>query len=395
MSSVDALPNMGGISIMAHHLANSFVDLGHEVTFIGPKGTHVPPEYSRRYDLLEDWNSQVQHRSGEAGAVEDRRICELFSQVIAERHVDRVLLLHPFYYGIGALDAAERTGIPTSVYFHGYELRSQLKGSYPSNHLALVRQRRIGTLRERVFYLVATASELLVNSSYTASLLDGFTIKPEVRVTGCGLPVDVIDRELALTPKPNAEQKRQLRLDLGLPQATCIAYVGRLVPTKGVEHILRACSESPDLSALIVGDGPDRGRLESLARELRVQDRVTLLGGVSEESKWRYLRAADFLALLSCPDDERGQVEGFGIALLEGAAAGCVPLTSGSGGMRDVVQDWRTGLVSAVGAPPDAAALRFVASRQGLREALVGGAREQLKSKYNWEAVARGITSQW
>jgi glycosyltransferase involved in cell wall biosynthesis len=395
LASVDSFPNMGGISTMAHHLANAFTDLAHEVVYVGPRGTYVPRDLSRRYSLFEDWDSQVQHRSGEEGLVEDARIRALFGKIIERYSIQRVLLVHPFYYGIGAFDACCDAQIPLSVYFHGFELRSQLKNKYPAGQRRLLRDRLISSLRERTFYLVGMADEILVNSRYTGSLFEPFQVKPEVFPTGCGIPESDLERELAVTEAYDAEQKRARRATLGLPLPTCLGYIGRLVPTKGIERMLTLCSQQPSLSAVIVGDGPDEARLKTLARSWGLDDRVAFLGRVDEADKWQLLRAMDFLCLLSEPDDGRGQVEGFGIALLEGAAAAAVPVSSGTGGMVDVVENLHTGLVLPSNDTAAGTLLTRMAKDSASMALLVETARQQLASRFTWTAVAGRILKRW
>jgi glycosyltransferase involved in cell wall biosynthesis len=395
LASVDAFPQVGGISSMSHHLANAFAMLGHDVVFVAPAGCHVPRELVRDYQLMEDLEAQPKRRAGDAGYEEDERIRALFERLIDRYGIDRTLLLHPFYYAIGALDACHRRRIPFSVYFHGFELRSQLRDGYPKRHREVVATRRLGTLRERVFYTVGAADEILVNSRYTASLVEGFSCKPSIRATGCGIPEHDLVRELDMTPFYDAEEKRRRRAQSALPSEPCIAFVGRLVPAKGVERLLRLCKASPALSAVILGTGPDEERLRALTARWALTERVRFLGRVTETQKWSALRAADFLCLLSEADDKTGQVEGFGIALLEGAAAGAVPVSSGTGGMTDVVSHGRTGLVL----PRDdhaAAALleRTVADPASMRS-LSERARQQLRERYNWTAVADAIAAEW
>lgn len=395
-ASVDAFPRLGGVSTMGHHLANAMARIGRNVVFVAPEGSFVPRELVREYSLLEDVGSRVRRRAGEEALAEDERIRELFLRVIDRYSAERVLLLHPFYYAVGALDAAHARDVPCSVYFHGFELRSQLAGAYPENHRRLLGERRIGTLRERVFFTIGIADEILVNSSYTASLFRGFECKPPVRVTGCGLPLEDLERELDATPSYDRAQKRERREALGIPGVSvCLAYVGRLVPHKKVERLLRLCRRSPSLGAVVIGAGPDEGALRSRVSAWGLGRRVRFLGAVPEEVKWRWLRAADFLCLLSEPNDEGGQVEGFGIALLEGAAAGAVPVSSGSGGMVDVVYHGTTGLVL----PDDDAAAADLICRTAAdpprMQRLLLGAREQLRTEFTWSAVAERITEAW
>ena len=82
-----------------------------------------------------------------------------------------------------------------------------------------------------------------------------------------------------------------------------ILYVGRLSPVKGVNYLLIAFQillESGNHAHLaIVGDGPERARLEEQARELGISDRVTWFGTVKNIDLPAYMRAATFLVLPS------------------------------------------------------------------------------------------------
>lgn len=394
LASVDAFPKMGGVSTLAHHLASTLADQGHRIVFLGPRGTCVPRDYRRSYLLLEDWASRQKDREGAPGLEQDARIRELFALVIRRYAIERVLLLHPFYYGIGALDACDLARIPLSVYFHGLELRSQLRGKYPIDQLLSLRQRRLETLRDRLVYLITSADEILTNSRFTAGLFDPFRIKPPVRHTGCGIPEADLERELVLSPSYCAAERRERRHRLGLPAETSLGYVGRLIGAKRVERLLSLCHLDPGFSAVIVGDGPDEPRLKTLAERWNVQSRVRFVGRVNEDAKWEILRALDFLCLLSEPDDHRGSVEGFGIALLEGAAAGAVPVTSGTGGMPDVVEDGATGLVLP---EDDARAVEVLLSHARSRSlaGLTERARSQLETRYTWTRVAERIVEGW
>jgi glycosyltransferase involved in cell wall biosynthesis len=344
---------------------------------------------------LEDVDSNVKLRSGPGALPEDERIRKLFEATIKQNSVDRVLLLHPFYYAIGALDACRARGIPCSVYFHGLELRSQLRGQYPRALRELVETRRIGTLRERVFYTVSVCDEILVNSSYTASIFGGFDEVPALRVTGCGIPDHDYHRELDATPVYDAALKAKRREQFGLGKKPCLAFVGRLVPAKRVDKMLAILRACPDLTAMVVGAGPQQAELSERARAWGISDRLRFLGQVSESQKWATLRAADFNCLLSEPNQDLGAVEGFGIALLEGAAAGAVPVSSGTGGMTDVVSHQQTGVVAPFW-PADAAQLLLgLAADEASMKKLVFQAREQLASRFTWESVAAQVVGGW
>ena len=122
-----------------------------------------------------------------------------------------------------------------------------------------------------------------------------------------------------------------------------IAFVGRLVPYKGLSHLLHALEAFPDLQCWIAGDGQLYKAMARDITERGLQGRVELLGAVSEEGKWSVLKACKALVL---PSIER--TEAFGIVQLEAAHFGKpVVVTDVSGsGMGWVADQLELGLVA-------------------------------------------------
>ena len=120
-----------------------------------------------------------------------------------------------------------------------------------------------------------------------------------------------------------------------------LLFVGKLRYYKGLDTLLRALVNLPDVHLDIVGDGPMRPPWENLAAELSVADRVRFLGQVNDAGLTeRYHRAHLFVL----PANARA--EAFGTVLLEAMASGlpCIATELGSG-TSWVVQDGVTGLV--------------------------------------------------
>lgn len=393
--SVDALPRIGGISLMTHHLANALWAQGHTVIVLGPAGSCVPRELPHRYSMIEDAASDTSRRSGDVALAEDERIRRLVGAAIEKNHIDRVVLLHHHYYGVGTLDACRERNVRCSAYVHGLELSSQLREGYPTNHARLLEERSIGSQRERSFYVVGAVDEVLVNSRNTATLVEGFDIHPEVRVTGCGVPDSETRREAEISPAYSRAERERRRRRFDLTGGPCLSFVGRLVRAKESQRLIELCAREPDLCALIGGEGPEFARLERLISRWRLAKRVRLFGSVSESTKWSLLRASDFNCLLSQPDDQTGAVEGFGIALLEGAAAGAVPVTSGTGGMADVVRHLHTGVVVPRNDTDAGQILMRISESEEVMVGLVANSRRQLDERFSWSAVAANMTSGW
>jgi len=380
---------------MAHNLANAFSTAGHRTVMVGPRGSYVPYGLPQHYHLYDDFQSNVKRRERDGVFEEDRRIGEVLSAIFAEYEIDHVLLAHPFYYGVMAIDEARKAGIAVSALFHGFEMRSQLVGGYPDDLGGLVARRQVDTLAQRAFYVVAQADELIANSSYTRAVLEGFGTGKDIHVCGCGIDLDYAEKMTNPTDSP-AQPAGDVTAD-SVPVAgeRTLAYVGRLYDHKKVDRLIDIVAAHDGLRAVIVGDGPARGKLEDLASRL-ASGKVRFEGAVDEVRKWEILTEADGLALLSEPNEAFGHVEGFGIVLLEGGFAGCVPVSSGTGGMVDVVQDGENGIVIAPDLPAGEAAERLYALLgPHERDRLVKNARAQVRDRYNWQAIAAEMAARW
>ena len=173
----------------------------------------------------------------------------------------------------------------------------------------------------------------------------------------------------------------------GLPGKRVIVSVARLVPRKGIDTVLRVLPDVrtaiPNLVYAVVGDGPERLRLQRLAEELGIADSVRFLGAVPPDDLRRALRAADCFVLT--PREIGGEVEGFGIVYLEAAAAGLTSIGSRSGGVPEAVLDHETGILVAPDNPQEtAAAIRRLLQDDALRARLASHAHARAQQEFSW-----------
>ena len=147
-----------------------------------------------------------------------------------------------------------------------------------------------------------------------------------------------------LTRFSPGEKDPQLLKKHGLAGRKVLMTLGRLVRQrpKGIDEVMEAlprlAEDAPTVSYLIVGDGPDRARLEAKAAQLGVRDRVVFAGRVSESEKTAYYRLADGFAM-------PGYGEGFGIVYLEALACGVPVLASTLDASREALLDGEMGLL--------------------------------------------------
>jgi glycosyltransferase involved in cell wall biosynthesis len=127
------------------------------------------------------------------------------------------------------------------------------------------------------------------------------------------------------------------RAALGL-HGTTLVSVGHLIERKGHEFAIGALARLPQCTLLIVGDGPDRNRLEALAQKLGVADRVRFLGAVPHVELQKIYVAADALVLASSR-------EGWPNVLLEAMACGTPVVATAIWGNPEVVSCREAGVL--------------------------------------------------
>jgi len=163
-----------------------------------------------------------------------------------------------------------------------------------------------------------------------------------------------------------------------------VGYVGRLIPVKGVDVLLRAVALDGRFDLDVYGGGPDEAALVALAAELGVADRVTFHGHVDEATLVGVVPGFDVLAVPSVLVPN--VLEQFGRVVVEGQAAGVPVVASDCGALPDVVE--ASGLLVP---PGDAAALSAALARfldePGLWARLRAAGLANV-ARYSWESVA-------
>ncbi|NOZ28443.1 MAG: glycosyltransferase family 4 protein [Chloroflexi bacterium] len=172
--------------------------------------------------------------------------------------------------------------------------------------------------------------------------------------------------------------------------------VGRLVPRKGIDMVLRVLpallAEFPGLRYRVAGDGPDRPRLERIARDLGVAHAVEFLGRVPDERLPDLYRSAHVFVMPAREEREAASMEGFGIVYLEASASGLPVVAGRSGGAVEAVREGETGLL----VPPDdpealTRTLRDLLGDAALRRRMGQAGRRWVEEEMNWDRAAKGI----
>jgi glycosyltransferase involved in cell wall biosynthesis len=258
---------------------------------------------------------------------------------------------------LGRRASKERPRLVTSWY--GVELR-WVQSSLP-------------WLRGFVRWALRISDAVVAISSYTAREIARFA----------KVPVQVIPYTL---PFVEDESKTRAARGTGLR----VLFVGRLVERKGVTHLIEAVRRLPaELHGrlVVIGDGPERAALEAQARAAGMADRVEIRGRVSDAELRAAYAASDALVLPSIVD-ARGDTEGLGVVLLEAMSYGVPVVASDIGGITDIVEHGKSGLLVPPGDPDQlAAALERLARDPGLVARLGAAGEQRVRSAFGWPEI--------
>jgi glycosyltransferase involved in cell wall biosynthesis len=238
-------------------------------------------------------------------------------------------------------------------------------------HSDTVRQKVLGAAFEPFLHralrrstaIICTSPNYLETSAVLAGYLDRCHVIPY------GIELEQFERA---DPAQVADLRRQYGERL-------VISVGRLVYYKGFEYLIRAMADVPG-KLLIVGDGPLRGRLEALARELNIAGRVVFTGEMQNTEVIPYYHASDVFALASV-----ARSEAFGIVQIEAMAAGLPVVNTGlDSGVPFVSLHEKTGLT----VPPEdpkalAAALNRLLDDAALRQRLGNAGRLRARQEFS------------
>lgn len=364
--------------IFVHRLMKEIAKKGHEVHVLAPytggeteytlEGVHVERFhyfYPRRFEKL----------SGRAGMIDNVKegflvkiqvLTFLFFNVIHSilklRKMDVVHVQWPIPNGLGAIFLKKIYGIPYINTIHGEEV-----------HLSK-RYHLLFALR----WLVNNSSKTITNSTATRKFcleagLDG----DKIEVIPFGVDTDFF-RPLDVYKDENIFQ---------------ILSVGYLIERKGFEYLIRAMplvlEKHKQARLKIVGSGPLESKLKELIYELDLGDEVEIVNNVSDEELLMIYNSSDLFVLPSIVDSQ-GNTEGLGVVLLEAMACGLPVIGSDVGGIPDIIEDNKTGImisekdISGI----SGAILKLIENENYLEKLSIQG-YDIVRDRFSWKKISK------
>ncbi len=188
-------------------------------------------------------------------------------------------------------------------------------------------------------------------------------------------------------PLPRAQALSRSGLD---PACRYVIFCGGFHPWSDFDALLQAFAlvvrERPDARLLMVGDGPERNRIEETVRRLVLQDTVALTGFVHDRDRVRDYLAAATVALLIYRTDKVSRTSASPIKLTEYLAAGRAVVAVEIPGVRELLEDTGAGIVVPGSAPAIAAAIVQLLDPERADELGAAG-RRLAQERLSWRSV--------
>lgn len=288
----------------------------------------------------------------------ERAVLECVERDFAGMKFDLVHAHSAYPTGFAAAQIARALGVPYVVTLHIQDDAPLVEG---------VGARFYRTMLERAGAVVAVGSPLkrFVREKFPAV---------------ADAAIEIIPNGVDIHPSPEMGIEK-------LGSGTDIVGVGNLWRIKGYDYLLRALSQLRaeglfEGTCTIVGDGPERAPLETLARELGIGDRVRFTGALPHAQALEVIASADIFALPSWQ-------EAFGVVYLEAMAFGKPVIGCRGQGAQDIVLDGETGILVE---PKDVASLADALRTliQYPEMARAWGEKGKARAKlFSWQANAR------
>jgi glycosyltransferase involved in cell wall biosynthesis len=243
----------------------------------------------------------------------------------------------PLVSGIAGLALRTLTGTPLLVHLQGQLLDLPRRGMSPLRSWTVSRLSRSICRRAD---MVRCVSQSVMNTAAQSG------VRPS-RLAYLPSRVDTT----RFSPAKRAALAPVARSELDRAEGKIVLFAGTLSRTKGVDDLVQAVPKiairHPDVTLVLVGSGPLGTRLRQLARQLGVANKVLFVGRTSHDEMPRHMASADVLVLPSLN-------EGLPRVILEAMASGLPVVATSVGGVPELVEDGRTGLLVP---PADHAAL--------------------------------------
>lgn len=230
------------------------------------------------------------------------------------------------------------------------------------------------------------ATGIISISAHTSHVLNDLGVSDDKIVF---IPPGILTKKLQ--PLPEGELNKEMSR-FGLTGRRYILALGRLVKRKGFDLAIRAfaavATEYPDIALVVAGDGCEKEEIEKIAGETGLEDRLSLLGKISDREKLALMQQCEFFLMPTRPVP--GDMEGFGIVYLEAGALGKAVIGGNNGGVPDAVDHNKSGLLvdTELSLEPLVLAIRYLLDNPAQSRKMGEYGQQRALNSFSWEKIA-------
>lgn len=305
-------PFINGVSTSVEMLKNALEKKNHEVYLVTVNDSSIKYDYDEENRILKIPSIPI--------GLYDYRLSRIYSlkmiNLIKSWNLDVIHSHTELGIGICARLVAKQFNIPL---IHTYHTMYKDYTHYVTHgHFDKSSKKIVEYLTK--FYCDTTATELIVPTNKTYRLFkENYKFEKNIHIIPTGIEVDRFFKE-----NVNKKEVDRLRKNLNLSKRdTVIIFVGRLAQEKNIEFLLNAekriINNHSNIKLLIVGDGPDKEKLEMFSRKLGIEKNVIFTGKVAWDDMPVYYQLANFFSTAS-------KTETQGLTVIEAMAAGITPV---------------------------------------------------------------------
>lgn len=362
-------PKVGGVATVVENLGKQLVSLGINVVVVTEAFENAPAEEETT------WGGKVFRIAfpvpeSDIGK-QSKPFVDQLEGIILSNEIDLIhihLLDIQSYYGNLLIRRQQR---PLVLSLHGSDIfHFKLKSAF---------------VQEESIRIVKSATQI-ISCSYALGKALGEHVPnpPKVRIIPNGVDLN----EFSQTTKAFLPEM----LEISTRKSFCILAVGRLVPLKGFDLLIKAIGilwkskKISNIILIIVGDGEERENLQTLVDNLGLTKQITFVGQVSRPLIVSLFKFCDLFVIPS-------RTEGFGLAMLEAMAAGKPIIGTRTGGIPEILQHEENGWL----VPPDnpealSEAILYAYYEEELRQRFGSNNREKVLA-YDWNYIVKDYIS--
>jgi N-acetyl-alpha-D-glucosaminyl L-malate synthase BshA len=357
---ITCYPTLGGSGVVATELGKMLAERGHEIHFIS---SSLPFRLKRMYHNIYYHQVEVNQYSVFQFPPYDIALASKMAEVVNREKLD---LLHVHYaipHAVCAILAKQMCdrNLKIVTTLHGTDITVL---GYDSSLTDAI---KFGIEKSDI---VTAVSNSLIDQTYEL-------INPDKSIETV---YNFIDHRVY-----QKSDSSHLREEFGIKEAEkVVIHVSNFRPVKRVDDVVKTfakIAKTMPAKLLLVGDGPEVGKVSKLVNKLGLHDQVLFLG--RQENLEELYSISDLMLLLS-------EKESFGLVLLEAMACGVPCIGTNVGGVPEVIEEGRTGFICNLGDIDEIAAKAiYILSDQDLHKKFSDMAIETVKSKFQAETIVK------